>query len=392
MLLPRSLALLAVAAAASTASASLALPFAWSPQTQGLALPQRAPVWTHNEFPVDDVVTSTDRAGVVDVRVWNKQNSLDYVEVDIGTPPQRLRLAPLLHDNPTWVFAAPYGAHHVYNHSQSSTFDASASGATITLEGLQMTVAKDRATIGDVSGLESDWVFAELTDFKRLPPVWKQVPYDGFLSFGIPGNDVPALVPSLARAGVLAEPVLAFALRKNANGVLSLGGVNPQHFRGDITYIDTAVDSKLTWAVALSGVDLIGTGRQLKGGKLAFYGGMSGVFGSRGAVAAAMKEIEAVAGPCEMMQSLHICSCEKLPSLTFQIGEGSQRVALTIARADYSHRVGPDKCFVALIGLPELETVSVDWVVGRQALTDHYAVFDYGNDSRRARVGFAKRA
>ncbi|GLD93493.1 hypothetical protein PINS_up002085 [Pythium insidiosum] len=391
MPLPRSLALLAVAAAMSTASASVVLPFAWPTHAQDLVLPQRAPVWTHHEFAVDGVVTSTDRAGVVSVRVQNKQNWLDCVEVDIGTPPQRLRLAPVLYDYPTWVIAAAFGDHRVYNHSQSSTFDASASGAAISVDGYQMTVAKDRATIGGVSSLSSDWVFAELTDFKRLPQ-WKQVPFDGFLSFGIAGNDMPAIVPSLVRAGVLAEPVLAFALRKNANGVLSLGGVNPQHFRQDITYIDTAVDSKFTWAIPLSGVDLIGSGKQLKGGKLAFFGGISGVFGSPGAVAAAMKEIEAIAGPCDITQFVHVCPCEKLPSLTFQLGGNSQTAALTMTRADYSSRLGPDKCALELTALPELDTLSVEWLVGRQALADHYVVFDYGNDSRRARVGFAKRA
>ncbi|KAJ0401339.1 hypothetical protein P43SY_007908 [Pythium insidiosum] len=387
---PKALALLF--ASASVVSA-IVPPHAWF---HAIHLhPEHAPVWTPSEFPADDLTddrSQTDASRIVDITIWNKQNVFDIVDVDIGTPPQRLRLVPLTDDNPTWVFAAPYGRHKVYNHSQSSSFDASSSGAHVSIEGLPMTLAKDRITLGRASSLTASVVFAELTEVKRLPPVSKNVPYDGFLSLGGDTDKAPGLVPSLVQAGVLDEPVFALALRKNANGVLTLGGVNPKLFRGPITYIDTAENSKLTWALPFTGLEFSGSGRRLPGGNVALGGMGLGLFGTPRVVAAALKEIEASAGPCEMMQTFHVCTCSKFPSLKFHMGDGKQEVPAMIAPTGYSARVGPDQCIVVILPQKDLEARSVDWVLGRDAFEGRYVVFDYGSTTQARRIGFAATA
>merc|ERR1711988_1437675 len=97
----------------------------------------------------------------------------------------------------------------------------------------------DTVQIGD--NQLTDYTFAEADNLKGLGPAWTVGKFDGICGMGLDDISVDGVTTplrALANSGKLDANVFAFFLGSGgAAGELVLGGVNPDHYTGDFTYV-----------------------------------------------------------------------------------------------------------------------------------------------------------
>merc|ERR1712187_987803 len=178
-----------------------------------------------------------------------------------GTPPQELRVIYDTGSSNLWasdIKPGLFSSHKYYDHSKSSSYVAN--GTTFNIRYGSGPVSgfysKDTIAIGDVS--IPDYTFAEVNGSKGLGPAFSVGHFDGICGMGwddISVDHVETPLRALVNSGKLPEPVFAFYLGSGgAKGELVLGGVDPDHYTGDFSYvpvIDTAPGKVGYWTLAM---------------------------------------------------------------------------------------------------------------------------------------------
>jgi phytepsin len=124
-------------------------------------------------------------------------------------------------------------------------------------------LSKDVLTIGD-DGLEiKDQIFAEAVQEPSLSFI--AASFDGIMGLGFPEIAVGKVQPPFQNAldqGVLEEPVFSFWLNRNTDegeqgGELVLGGVDPDHFTGEHTWVP--ITRRGFWQFQMDGLHVGGS-------------------------------------------------------------------------------------------------------------------------------------
>ncbi|KAK6796486.1 hypothetical protein RDI58_004187 [Solanum bulbocastanum] len=252
------------------------------------------------------------------VALKNYMDAQYFGEIGVGTPPQKFTVIFDTGSSNLWVpsskcyFSVPCFFHAKYKSSLSSTYKKNGESAAIQYGSGAISgfFSEDNVKVGDL--VVTDQEFIEAT---REPSVTFLVAkFDGILGLGFQeisvGNAVPvwyvddALFPlflshrpnscstpvlfqmllnayNMVKQGLIKEPVFSFWLNRNTEeeqgGEIVFGGVDPNHFKGEITYVpvtrkgywqfdmgDVLIDGKATGycksgcsAIADSGTSLL---------------------------------------------------------------------------------------------------------------------------------------
>lgn len=215
--------------------------------------------------------------------------------------------------------------------------------------------------------------------------------FDGLLGMGfrtISVDNVETPFNNMILQKKVPEPVFSFWLNRDASapqgGELLLGGIDKNHYEGNITYVPVSV--KGYWQFKVDNIILGGSEMSLC---------------PNGCNAIADTGTSLIAGPTEIINKLNyeigatpivggefVIDCAKIPTLPvihFQIG-GKK---FTLTGADYILKVssmGQQECISGFLGLDVPPPRGPLWILGDVFIGPYYTVFDAG----KAQVGFAK--
>jgi len=313
----------------------------------------------------------------------NYQNAQYVGEITVGTPGEQMRVvydtgsSNLWVPNPKCCFFLT--SHNLYHSKKSSTHKAN--GTKFNIEYGSGPVAgfysTDSMTIGNVK--TDDYLFAEVTDVSGLGLGYNSLlgHFDGIAGLGwdsISVDGVQTPLQALIASGELAEPIFAFFMGNNADGELTLGGVNTNHYSGDFTYVPLC--STTYWQVAMDGLKLdnntIGTTPYAiidSGTSL-----MAGPSADVNSIATALN-LTSVLGKEWMVD------CDKKYRLAWTIGGIDyvlDETAMILSNSGGS-------CLFGMMGIDVPAPAGPLWILGDVFMRQYYTKFDVG----QKRVGFA---
>jgi phytepsin len=193
-----------------------------------------------------------------------------YGDITIGTPPQSFRVVFDTGSSNLWIPSKKCSLtniacdlHRKYDSTKSSTYVKN--GETFAIQygsgSLSGFLSQDTVSLGDLT--VPTQVFAEALKEPGLAFVMSK--FDGIMGFGWPSiavDHVPPFVNNLIDAGTL-DPVFAFWLNSVNNkgdsdgGELTLGGMDPNHYSGDIQYVP--LTNETYWEFAMDDIELKGS-------------------------------------------------------------------------------------------------------------------------------------
>ncbi|EGZ18277.1 pepsin-like aspartic protease A1, partial [Phytophthora sojae] len=297
-----------------------------------------------------------------------------YGAISLGTPPQTFNVAFDVMTSDVWVPAQTPGAHHLYNHSASSTYQAN--GSYFNSPYVTGILSGDVLGIGDVE-MPSQF-FGEASDTSRLGPGYPYAPYDGIFGLGFDAASqagVETPLHHLLCLGLLESKMFSLYIGRSGNlGELLLGSYDASRFKGELVYINTV--SPNVWAVRLDEVQVGETTMSVDSAATFFTMGAY-IFGPSEAISSVAKTLGAKEeAPGVGMYSI---DCESSPpEITFVLNGH----AFSISKEEYMLRVG-EKCMLAFVGgIPS-------WVLGTAFLGKYYAVFDMSGNAPRIGLALA---
>jgi len=316
--------------------------------------------------------------GKEDIVINDFQNAQYYGEVSVGTPGQKFNVIYDTGSSNLWIpgkcgfrcitkskFDASKSSSYVEN---GTSFDIQYGSGPVSGKVEQDNACLGNACFGkqllavitDVSGLGIGYVAGKFDGICGL--AWDKISVDG----------MKTPFHNLVDAGELDAPVFGFYLGDNTAGELTIGGIDDNHYTGDITWAPLV--NETYWQIEL---DLLACGGDTIASRA--YGvidtGTSLIAGPKDGVAALAKS----AGAKELMKGEYTIDCNAdAPDITFVFSG----VKFVLTKKDYIIQSGTMCLFGFMaIDLPP----QVGWIVGDVFIRKFYTVFDWGNE----RVGFA---
>jgi hypothetical protein len=344
---------------------SLNRPDVWQPE---FTLPQEQ----EQETPLKD------HANVV---IRDFQNAQYYGEISLGTPAQTFTVIFDTGSSNVWVPNRKFGAHHVYDHDKSSSYKANGTEFSIQYGSGPVSgfLSQDELNVGGL--VVKDQFFAEVNVTKGLGPAYYLGKFDGLFGLAFDTISVSHLKTPfhrLVEEGKLDEPVFAFYLGDKADGELTFGGTDKNHYKGEITYVD--VTSPTYWSVNLDAVQAKDA-KMTTVNKAIIDSGTSLIAGPKDQVAQLAKLI----GAHKFIMGQYLISCtEDAPDISFVLSGKTY----TLTKDEYIIKNGP-LCLWAFMGIDIPAPAGPLWILGDVFMRKYYSVFDWGTDTRKPRVGFA---
>jgi hypothetical protein len=323
------------------------------------------------------------------------QDAQYYGTISLGSPAQDVRVVYDTGSANLWannVKPRLLSGHKYYDDSKSSTYIANGSKFSILYGSGPVAgfYSQDTMSLG---GIEiPKYTFAEVNDTSGLGPAWGVGHFDGICGLGWDGASVDGVMTplhALKESGALAENVFAFYLGSGgANGELILGGVNPDHYTGDFSYVPaidaTPTRGKFYWELAMDDVKADNTS-VTSVRKAIVDSGTSLIAAPPSEVKALAKLVGATTVlPIPPFNKEYMIDCNT-PGPDIVISFGGNDYTLT--KEDYIIRDGPE-CLFAFTGLDVPAPAGPLWILGDPFMRAYYVKFDYDN----ARMGFAKAA
>ena len=236
--------------------------------------------------------------------ISNYMDAQYYGAVSIGTPPQSFLVVFDTGSSNLWIPSAkcsflqiPCDLHQKYRSGDSSTYKALGDPFAIQYGSGSLSGFLSQDTV-TWAGLEiKDQVFAEATKEPGIAFLFSK--FDGILGMGWDTISVNGVKPPFYNAvdqGLVAENVFSFWLNRDAaaggdgeGGEIVLGGVDPDHFVGEHTWLNVTREGY--WQIAMDDVKL---------------GGVSvGQCGKKGCAAIVDTGTSLLAGPTKVVEALN---------------------------------------------------------------------------------------
>ena len=188
-----------------------------------------------------------------------------YSYVSFGTPPQTFKTIFDIASNVSWVYSTDCDCQDwgcdVYNHSESSTYVPDGRNVsietfiTVHFEGY---LSQDTVRVGSLAVKKQIFLEQVLDN----TPIFTM---NAAIGLGYPAvtmQNVSGILYAMFKEGLVEQPVFGFYFKKpkiliNASGAygeLTLGGSDPNHFVGQLSY--APVDSEGFWQVKMDGVKI----------------------------------------------------------------------------------------------------------------------------------------
>lgn len=241
----------------------------------------------------------------------------------------------------------------------------------------------------------------------------KDLPFDGIFGLRI-SNEFKSPLQNMVEQGIISKPVFSFYLNHNPNspysGQLTLGGINPEHYQGDITYVPLIKDD--IWAIRIDRIELRRqhsskglrasddanastsnkpniVAQACKNGCQAIIDTGSSFIGGHQADVELLNTKLGAKLISDGYYAIENCDMRKLPDLVLTLNgrdfslKPEQYIISLDNEADGG---GPRSCLSGIFAVDPKEYPF--WVVGNYFIRNYYAVFDY----EEKQVGFAKLA
>jgi saccharopepsin len=313
---------------------------------------------------------------------------LDFSEISIGTPPQNFKVVLDTGSSNLWVPSQQCGSiacylHSKYDSSESSTYKKNGTKFEIRYGSGEVAgfISKDDLAIGDLNIKGQD--FGEATEEPGLAFAFGR--FDGILGLGFDTISVNKIVPpfyKMIEQDLIDEKVFAFYLGDaNTEGDESeaiFGGVNKDHYEGDITYIP--LRRKAYWEVDLDSISFGDAKAELDNTGVILDTGTSLIALPSTLAELLNKEMGAKKG----FNGQYSVDCDKrdsLPDMTFELSGHK----FSITPYDYILEV-QGSCISTFMGMDFPEPVGPLAILGDAFLRKWYSVYDL----EKGAVGLAK--
>jgi hypothetical protein len=365
----------ALAATASAASAFVTMP-----------LQKKAPLTIAQRLKMErSVKIGYDEVGTPNTIVINNYEDAQYYgSISAGTPEQTFNVVYDTGSSNLWLPDSANGLlHHNYKSKKSSTYVANGTEFAIQYGSGPVSGFYSADTI-DIGGNKvEDYTFAEVNNTKGLGLGYAIGKFDGICGMGwddISVDGVETPVRALVNSKQLDANQFAFYLGSGgAAGELVLGGVNPDHYTGDFSYVDvaeTVPGKKGYWALAMDDVQI--AGKSVTTVRKAI------VDSGTSLLAVPADEIKAIASACgakPLIKGEYTIDCNAdAPDIDVKI-DGK---TYTITKENYIINAGGE-CLFGFVGLDVPAPAGPLWILGDVFMRAHYVKFDVDN----TRLGFA---
>jgi len=337
------------------------------------------------------ISTSSDSNAIDDVVISDFQGAQFYGPIMVGGQPFKVIFDT--GSSNLWVPGKSCGfftcwRHPRYDEKKSKNFQKDGREYKVQYGSgpVQGVFAKDTVMVGNVNVTEQ--LFAEVSkvSFGPLNIAYAMGKFDGLLGLGfksISSYNIPTPFESMIDQKLLDEPVFAFFLQDDPSkqGELSFGGVNPDHFTGDL--VDVPLTAETYWQVGLDAMKFGDLQIVADPEKAIIDSGTSLLAGPPGAVSQLAKAAGATAVLGGKEYAIDCNKLQSLPSLVVTLGGHD----FTLAPKDYVLSVS-GQCLFAFMGINVPPPRGPLWIMGDVFMRKYYSVFDYGN--KRMRFALAK--
>lgn len=340
-----------------------------------------------------------NKVNTTSIQLNNYLDAQYYGAISIGTPPQTFNVIFDTGSSYLWVPSFKCRAtslacllHNTYDSTKSSTYKANNTAFTTQYHLYGDVTGYLSTDVVNVGGLNvKDQTFAEVTNESNLKFIFAK--FDGVLgmAYSTLSNGVTPVFYNIVNQGLVPKPIFSFYLNRNSSGgvggELILGGSNPSHYVGDLTYVP--VTKKGYWQFTLDRVRI--TKSKVKNNTK-----KARVLCQNGCQAIADTGTSLILGPPSDINIINrrigainngygssVVNCNRistLPRINFVLR--GKRFSLT--SQDYIIQdTGDDGSKVCVSGFSSTNTSL--WILGDVFISRYYTVFDLGNN----RVGFA---
>ncbi|XP_011189404.2 lysosomal aspartic protease-like [Zeugodacus cucurbitae] len=328
------------------------------------------------------------RPRATDEQLHNYLDVSYYGAITIGTPPQNFQILFDTGSSNLWVPKGPCSGdpacnnHNSYDASKSSTYQANGTAFSIQYGSGSLSGYLVEDTVS-VAGLAiTGQTFAVATT--EPGTTFVDAVFDGIFGMGYQEISNDNVVPpfyNLYKQGLVEKPVFSFYLTRDGTasqgGVLTLGGIDSNHYEGAITYVP--VSSQGYWQFNVDTVYIGGS---------EFSSGDSAIADTGTSLVAVpyylYGYVQELIGAEPNYDGQYFVDCSQVASLPI--------VSFTIAGTTFSLE-GSD--YIVKMEAENGEQVCMSafedggtsfWILGDVFIGKYYTVFDLGNNQ----VGFAK--
>jgi len=318
------------------------------------------------------------------IDINNFQDAQYYGPMKAGTPGQQFNVIYDTGSSNLWIPAhncSNCGLKPKFNSDRSSTYKPDGREFKIVYGSGPVSgyLGNDNVHLGDK--VVNDQTMALITDVSGLGPAFSVGKFAGILGLAwqtISVDNITTVFGNMVAQGK-ADPVFSVYLTNDPSeeGELLLGGINKNHYSGEISYVPLSSESY--WEVPLDGFTIKGESyTSVK--KAIIDTGTSLLAGPTEEV----KKIAKAAGATPFIKGEYLISCsKKTTGPNFDITLGGKTFTLT--PTDY---IIPDEtlCLFGMVGLDVPAPAGPLWILGDPFIRKFYSVFDMG----QKRMGFAE--
>lgn len=200
--------------------------------------------------------------------ISNTADAQYYGEISIGQPQQKFQVVYDTGSSNLWVPSAkcswtdlPCDLHKRYDSSKSQTYVANGQSFSIQYGSGSLTGFLSQDTI-TIAGMQvTNQVFAEATDEPGLAFLFSS--FDGICGLAFKSIAVDGVTPvfyNLLSQQKISAPVFGFWLNRNESGStggeMTLGGLDPSHYTGDLFYVPLA--NQTYWNFKMDAINIVG--------------------------------------------------------------------------------------------------------------------------------------